>query len=355
MRILLAWPGHKFSTWDVADGYEKALKRLGHEVRSFDYHNRINFYAEALHHFSEVDRGFRRRGSDALIMASESIILEAVEFVPDVVLLIHGMQLHRRAYDLLHQLRLPVVMLLTESPYLDDDQIKIANLGNAAGLLANDLFSVERLSDETDLPVAYLPHSFDKERHHPRPTEDYFQTDIFFQGTLFQERQELFISLAELIEDYDIHIGGIIPYGGAEIDVDDFIPNREVAQYYANAKIALNQHRTTISVEGDEDIHIKDGTAYSIGPRAYEIAACGAFQISDGTRPELHKVFNGHIPTYQDGAELLEMVKYYLTHDEEREQKAYNAMEAVQGCSFDDRAKDIVIPFLTEVTNGSPL
>jgi spore maturation protein CgeB len=264
--------------------------------------------------------------------------------------MIHGMQLHRRAYDLLRRLRLPVVILLTESPYLDDDQIKIANLGNAAGLLANDLYSVERLSDETDIPVSYLPHSFDKERHHPRPAEDYFKTDIFFHGTLFPERQELFISLAQLIDDYEIHIGGIlVPRSEGEIEEDDFIPNREVAQYYANAKIALNQHRTVISSNDSGERHIKDGEAYSIGPRAYEIAACGAFQLSDGTRDELHDVFNGHIPTYRDGAELLEMVRYYLDHDEEREAKAAAAMEAVQGCSFDDRARDIVIPFLTEV------
>lgn len=353
MRILLAWPGHNFSTWDVADGYEKALKRLGHEVRSFDYHNRMAFYAEALHHFDEVNRGFRRRKNDAIIMASESIILEAVDFVPDVVLLIHGMQLHRRAYDLLNRLRLPVVMLLTESPYLDEWQIKIADKGNAAGVLTNDLFSVERISDEVDIPVAYIPHSYDKERHHPRPAEDYFKTDIFFQGTLFPERQALFMPLAELVDDYEIHIGGIMPWlnDDGAADEDDLMPNREVAQYYSNAKVAINQHRTIISGKDGKERHIEDEQAYSLGPRAFEIAACGAFQLSDGTRPELHKVFNGHVPTYRDGAELLELVKYYLVHDDEREQKAAAAREAVQGCSFDDRARDIVIPFLTEVIN----
>jgi spore maturation protein CgeB len=349
MRILLAWPGHSHSTWDVSDGYEKALKNLGHDVRSFDYHNRAAFYAEALHHKAEIDRGFRRRRGDALIMASESIILEAVEFVPDVVLMVHGMQLHRRAYDLLNRLRLPVVMLLTESPYLDDWQIRIANLGNVDGLLTNDMYSVERLSDETDLPVAYLPHSYDPEKHRTRPKNDYYDTDIFFQGTLWPERQELFYPLAELIDDYEIHIGGIIQDEDGMVREDDLMANSEVAKYYANTKVAINQHRTIISGKNGVEEHIEDGAAYSLGPRAFEIAACGAFQLSDGTRPELHDVFNGHIPTYRDGDELLEMVKYYLDHDEEREEKAAAAKEAVQGCSFDDRARDIVMPFLTEV------
>jgi spore maturation protein CgeB len=101
--------------------------------------------------------------------------------------------------------------------------------------------------------------------------------------------------------------------------------------------------------------HIEPDEVYSLGPRAYEIAACGAFQVCDGTRPELGDVFNGHVPIYRDGAELLELVKYYLGHDKEREQKAAAAREAVQGCSFDDRATDIVLPFLKEITHGSTI
>jgi hypothetical protein len=288
-------------------------------------------------------------------MASESIVLEAVDFVPDVVLIINGMNLHRRAYDLLRRLRLPVVMLLTESPYLDDWQAKISSLGHAAGLLTNDGASVSPLFEETGIPTAYLPHSYDIERHRPRPAVDYFKTDIFFQGTLWPERQELFMPLSELLDDHTIYIGGIVPTPGGTVDEDDLMENNEVAQYYANTKIAINQHRTIVAGGEDGEQHITPGDAYSIGPRAYEAAACGAFQICDNTRPELHQVFNGHIPTYQDGAELLELVKYYLDHDTEREQKAAAAREAVTGCSFDDRAKDIVIPFLTEVTNGRTL
>jgi spore maturation protein CgeB len=355
MRILLAWPGHSHSTADVADGYEKAFKNLGHEVRNFDYHNRMAFYAEALHHFDKINRGFRRRNSDTLIMASESIILEAVEFVPDVVVIVNGMNLHRRAFDLLKQLRLPVVLLLTESPYLDEWQSKIAIKGHAAGLLTNDRNSIEVLSADTGLPIEYLPHSYDPDKHRPRPPDDYFQTDIFFHGTLFPERMETFLPLGELLDDYKIHIDGIILDGEHEIDENDLMDNREMAFYYANAKVVLNKHRTIIEGWEKGERHIGIDEAYSIGPRPYEAAACGAFQVSDSTRPELHDVFNGHIPTYRDGAELLEMVKYYLIHDEEREAKATAAKEAVQNCTFENRAKDILIPFLTEVTNGGTI
>ena len=356
MKILLGWPGHSHSTADIAYGYEKALRRAGHDVRSFDYHNRLAFYRNALHGYAEAVPGFKRRHSVVMVLASESIILEAVEFVPDVVLLINGMGLHRRAYDLLKQLCLPVVILLTESPYLDEWQRKIADLGHTAGLLTNDLSSVESLSDYVGVPVAYLPHSYDTEKHRPRKSVRHFESDVFFHGTLWPERQEILTPLGELVDDYDLHIGGINPTdNGGVIDPNDLMDNREMAQYYAGAKVAINHHRTIISGGDEGERHIEPGEAYSLGPRAYEIAACGAFQLSDGTRPELHDVFNGHIPTYKDGAELLKLVKHYLTHDAEREQKAAAALEAVQGCSFDDRAREIVIPFITEVANGSTI
>lgn len=353
MRILLAYPGHLFSTYDVAKGYERALTRLGHEVRVFDYHMRLWFYGEALAHAAEINPGFKRRPSDTLIMASEAIILEAVEFVPEIVVMVHGMSLHRRAYDLLHRLRLPVVQLLTESPYLDESQAMVASKAHLVGLLTNDLASEDALKEATGLPVRYLPHSYDKERHRPRPVaSSYFRHDVFFHGTLWPERQRAFLPLSAL-QGVDMQLGGIMPKDGVA-DLDDIMPNDELATHYAGSKICLNHHRTIISGQPDEDAerHIPCNYAQSLGPRAYEIAACGAFQLSDD-RPELHAVFNGSVPVYEDGDHLLELVRYYLAHDAERERLAAAAHEAVQGCSFDDRARDILIPFLQEVANGS--
>ena len=284
-------------------------------------------------------------------MASESIILEAIDFVPDVVLMINGMQLHRRAYELLHRLKFPVVLITTESPYLDEWHTTIINKGHVAGVLVNDKASVESMT-EVGVPIAYLPHSYDVERHRVRPPNDRFMSDIFFHGTLWPERQRLFMPLADLLDDYTIHIDGIILEPDGRVNAEDLMSNNEMAIWYANAKIVLNQHRTVISGGTDGETHIDNGMAYSIGPRAYEAAACGAFQLCDDTRPELHDVFNGYVPTYKDGQELAELVRYYLTHDEEREQRAAAAREAVQGCSFDDRVHDIVIPFIKEITNG---
>lgn len=339
MRILLVYPGHKFSTIDVAEGYEKALRALGHEVKAFNYHNAITFYAAALALWGEQNPDLRRSLDDVSVMASEHVIINAVDFVPDVVLIICGNALHRRAYDLLHRLCLPIALLLTESPYSDELQAKIINQGHIAVAFTNDKSSVSMLSEEGKR-VIYLPHSYDAEIHRLRQASASFETDVFFQGTLFPERQELFYPLREL--PYGVYIGGPDPTVKVE-DEDDFeemmsqtMSNRELAFYYAGTKVAINHHRT-------------NGKAYSIGPRAFEIAACGAFQLCDDTRPELRDVFDGSVATYHDGGDLVSKIDYYLTHEDERQMMAQEAHKRVQECTFERRASDILVPALMEV------
>ena len=76
--------------------------------------------------------------------------------------------------------------------------------------------------------------------------------------------------------------------------------NAETVKLYQRARVALNLHRTDTMDQAEAAKAIKrgkrrgvlgtkpmTGEAYSIGPRAYELAACGAFQICDDTRPEL--------------------------------------------------------------------
>jgi spore maturation protein CgeB len=109
----------------------------------------------------------------------------------------------------------------------------------------------------------------------------------------------------------------------------------------------LNHHRTFVGVDGVE-IHIAPGTAWSIGPRAFEIAACGAFQLCDDTRPELAEVFGDTVATYSSAEDLRNQIGYYLAHDDEREEMAWRSYCRVQGCTFEARAREIVIPVLEE-------
>ena len=338
MRILIAYPGPTHSTFDVAAGYEKALRNLGHIVYGYPYHKWLNFYGEVLLHWESLHEQYQVDRNDVVLHSSLHLVIAAVEFVPDVVIIVSGSALHKHAYDLLARMNLPLVLLLTESPYEDDMQAQILELAHIAHAFTNECLSVERLT-ETGVPVTYLPHSFDPEIHKPIDVNGEYQSDVFFHGTLWPERSRLLDSLAGL--PFNLRVTGLDL--GEPVDGKHLIDNDELARWYNGAKICLNHHRTFRKQLGD---NIGADEAISIGPRAYEIAACGAFQLCDVGRQELYSVFGGSVPTYKDAEDLNAKVSYYMGRPDARRDLAELARLRVQGCTFEDRAREIVEPIL---------
>jgi spore maturation protein CgeB len=341
MRILLIYPGHSHSTIDVAAGYDRALKNLGHTVLAFNYHNQLAFYMEAVKYWMKRNKTFRPKDRDEAIMmvASEQVIVEVVDFVPDLILIVSGFALHRRAYDLMAKLCRPMVLILTESPYLDEEQTSIIQQGHIDLVFTNDKSSVIPLR-ETDKPVEYLPHSYDPYRHYKKVCMDKYDSDVFFFGTWWPERQRLFKGLDRWIkrQGYKPNLGGV-----SHSKKRGMISNQEMVRYYSSTKIALNHHRTVIGVEDGQEKHINGG-AYSLGPRAFEIAACEAFQLCDGARSELFEVFGDTVGVYTGPDDLRDQLWHYLRFEDERKEMAQAAFERVKACSFENRATDILMP-----------
>jgi len=344
MRILLVYPGPTHSTYDVANGYDLALRALGHTVEAFAYHKYITFYDAALTAQAANNPQYQKEAGDAFFLASERVALRVVDFVPDVVLVIAGGALHRRAHELVHRLGVPIVLLLTESPYIDGTQAQIIRHGHIAAALTNDKNSVIPLAEATGVRVEYLPHSFNPTVHHPGAPDESLLTDVLFHGTLWPERVALFAGLEKLP---NARISGYTLDSTAT--QQDLVDNKHLARLYQSTKIALNHHRVYTDTE---HAPLGDQAAYSLGPRAYEIAACGAFQLCDATRPELTEVFGDSVPTYTDAADLRRKIEYYLARDCERIDHALRAWYAVRDCTFEHRAAQILIPVLEEVVKN---
>ena len=347
MRILIIYPGHSHATIDVALGYENGLRAIGHTVRAFNYHNQLTFYVGALKYWQKhagKDDKVANPDMAALVLASEQAAIEVVDFVPDLVVVICGFVLHKRAFDLINRLCRPIVLVLTESPYNDASQARIIEGGEVAQTFTNDKSSVIPLREATGARVEYLPHSYDPMRHHKKDAVlDKYESDVFFFGTMWPERQRLLEPVRRWCRRrrIDAQIGGI-----GFRRRKGMITNAELVRYYSATKIALNQHRTIASAKDDEEQHVAG--AYSLGPRAFEIAACKAFQLCDDARPELHEVFDGSVPTYTDGADLKNKIGYYMDHPDQREALARAAYQRVQPCSFENRARDILLPVTLE-------
>lgn len=346
MRILLAYPGHAFSTFDVARGYQTGLKAAGHIVQSFDYHTRLTFYDRALDAWEATNPDFTKDLQQVKILASEAILAEVVDFAPDVVLVVNGTALHPRAYELMWRLGVPYAMLLTESPYADDLQMKMIQAVQPAAVFTNERNSVPPIRQNSTAAVAYLPHAYNPAQHRVTAVSGEYSSDVFFFGTLWPERERLFTSLLER-DNGRYRIGGL-GISGRDAALQS-LSNDELVRWYNGTAVAVNHHRTFSGANDGSEHHIDTGAAWSLGPRAFEIAACGAFQLCDDTRGELTAVFGDAVPTYHDSDTLAAQVDYYLTHPQARQEMAKAAHQRVQPHTFENRVLQVINPTLEAI------
>ena len=371
MRSLLVASGHSHSTRDVFTGYRAALRELGHEVHDANLHNWYSYHDVAL-------RAWRKKTGNDIPpgylsqLATEQIGVEIVKFRPDVVLAVCGLALHIVAFDMCWQLGVPMTLLLTESPYLDQVQakrvvhpaVKLAFVNDRVSVLGlrqamTSIADYKRATAESpeaktlasemkSATVVYLPHSFDPARHYPADDLEK-RLDCYFYGTMWPERRAVLAPTRRWLRwRYPFRhsiIGGVGSV--AKWAPKGLTDNSVLAENYRQCKIALNHHRTIVGGENGQEQHIED--AHSLGPRAYEIAACCAFQLCDDARPELGEEFGSSVATYSDADDLRAQVAYYLAHEQEREEMAWIAYQRVQGCTFEARAREIVIPALEGV------
>jgi spore maturation protein CgeB len=316
--VLLVWAAASFSVRDVTTGLRGALLRAGHAVRDYRLDNRLQLLSQAFP--PEL------LSKDALSrMATECVLPEATYHQADVVLVVSGLWFHEIGLWLLQQHAIPTAVVLTESPYDDELQARwLARYPEAV------VFTHERTS-AANYNWHYLPHAYDPDIHRPVLPDGEETCDVLLVGTGFPERQRL-------LEGIDwrgikLKLRGLWPgiEAGSPLApfyIDGCVPNADLPRLYAATKIALNPYR--------------DGAlAESLNPRAYELAACGAFQVSE-LRAEATELFGDAVPTYRGSADLEALVRYYLAHPDKRAACATAARARVEGQTFDRRVADLM-------------
>jgi spore maturation protein CgeB len=190
--------------------------------------------------------------------------------------------------------------------------------------------------------VEYLPMAYNPAVHTPGEAEADLASDVLFIGTGFPERKDLLNAVDWAGIDFKLMGGfwdteGAIE-GRATLNPTGVVQNAESVRYYRSALVNLNLHRTT-TIYGDT-AHIAPGEAESLGPRAYELAACGAFQLIDDSRSELVDVFGDALPTFRawDSGDLGRQVRHYLKRPDARARHVRAALEAVRPHTWHARA-----------------
>lgn len=336
MKLLLIHPGASFSTHDVYAGYLTALRAIGVEIVEYRLDSRIDAWGQFMMHQHRTRKLGPVDDAEILHRAGMDILAQAVWHQVDGVLAISAMYLRLSALLLLRKAGIRCALMLTESPYDDEAQAQYGRFADV--LFTNERTSVGYLSQFCPV-VKYLPHAYDPARHRPDlPLDEAVPAhDVVFVGTGFRERRDLLAAVDWTGIDLGLYgqwdrPGKLKPFVRGKV-----VPNEMAAQLYRRAKIGLNLYRTSKGWEGKD--HITE--AHSLNPRAVELAACGAFMVSD-YRAEVVEVFGHEVPTFIDAAGLEDQIRYWLRLDTMRKRMAARLPSKVAHLTFEARARDVV-------------
>ena len=342
MRWLIGHPGPHFSVHDVYEGWVEALRDLGEEVYTFNLGDRLSFYDAALLEAGDPDDQGRKcvrkamtRGV-AIETAADGIFRTLYKTWPHVVLLVSGFFTPPWMLDLIRDRGHKVVLLHTESPYQDDEQLMRAKCADIN--LVNDPVNLGAYQ-ALGTPAAYMPHAYRPSVHHPAPPGSEPEHDLAFVGTGFPSRVKFFEQMN--LEGLDVRLEGIwldLPDESPLHDwvvsgADSCIDNPQTAGIYRSSRIGINFYRR----EG-ETPHTGEG--WACGPREIEMAACGLFFARD-PRPESDALFP-MLPAYSTPQEAGELVRWYLAHPQHRELAAAAARAAIEDRTFRNHARKLL-------------
>jgi spore maturation protein CgeB len=337
VRILLVGAGAAVATKDVESGLLRALTAAGEDVFYYSLESRIDLARSWLHKL------WRARGKvaedrptwpDAIYRGSIEAFEMALRFDVDWVLVISGMFFHPDVLELMRRARLRTAVVLTESPYEDDKQATLAQIADVC-------WTTERTSVER-LRARYLRHAYDPDLHGPGLPIDLEVPahDVVFVGTGWQER----IDMLKSVDWSGINLGLYGNWGllGSRSPLRKFVrggpvTNDSAAKLYARSKIGLNLYRSSTTY-GRRVEHIQG--AESMNPRAYELAACSVFQVSD-YRAEVAETFGDAVPTFSPGG-LEDLLRAYLNDSPARRYAARQARQRILPHTFAARAAQVL-------------
>lgn len=351
MRLLLVGPGASWSTADVAAGLRAGLTHHGVEVVDYPLDTRIARSSSWLHYNwrqakkRSPDIGkptvadvFLQAGRDALWVALwHDVFCGGL----DGVLIVSAMFVHPDVIRVMTRAGLPVFVLFTESPYDLEKELAVA-------ALVDGCWTTERSSVEAFRAVnphsGYLPHGWHPERHRPGPQpgdEAHQAHDVVFVGSAFRERVE-WLSAIDWT-GIDLGLYGSWEALGARHPLRRFVrgqqtDNRTTAALYRRAKVGLNLYRTS---KGWGKAAPSITHAESLNPRAYELAACGAFHLSSA-RQEVGEVFGDLVPTMTTPFDAETQLRSWLADADGRARIAQQLPGAVAGASWHTRAATLI-------------
>ncbi|WP_238162655.1 glycosyltransferase [Cohnella sp. AR92] len=279
--------------------------------------------------FEAIDEGMisalQQCAGQLLVAPADRMRELAAQMKPDYVLVMNGLHVfppdHLEQIDAIRAMGIRTAIWFVDDPYVTDETPGIAK--HYDKVLTHERSCVPLYIASGCLQVRHLPLAVNPRLFQQMYVPPEYRSDICFIGIAFENRVQLFDELADFLQDKKVMISGKLwermkRYPELSRFVHDgWIPVPETVKYYNGAKIVINIHRTTEA--GKDNRNSMNWGAESINPRTYEIASCGALQLTD-ERKELSSQYEigQEIVAFRNAAELMSKIDHYLKHDEER-------------------------------------
>lgn len=299
--------------------------------------------------FESVDQGMIRAlqtlAGELEVTGPKEMLQRAEQFRPELVLVLNAMHVfpaeHSQQIDLIRSRGIRTAVWFVDDPYFTDQSLQLAT--HYDYVFTHELSCVPFYREGGCKEVHYLPLAADPEMFAPMHAPRSHQSDVCFIGSAFWNRVALFDELAPYLAQKKVAIIGGLWNRLSRLDLlqphirDGWIEQKEARIYYNGAKIVINLHRPTEA--GQDNANSANLRGLSINPRTYEIAACGALQITD-VREDLYQHYRpGYdIETFASAEDLRAKIDYYLEHEQERSQMAWRSLWTTrQRHSYTDR------------------
>jgi spore maturation protein CgeB len=240
------------------------------------------------------------------------------EFKPDVVLVIKGEALNP---VVMNQVRddvgAKIVLWYTDDPRYYNTIIKRTlscfDFVFTVSPRAIDTYRTMGVENVQCIPVACDP-SFHRKIDLGDDAKRRYDWDVVFVGTYYPRRARF----VKALKRSGVRVGVYGPYwnyawpmSGASRE----IAGPEMVKAFNAAKIVLNVH-------ADTDV------AYKVNTRTFEATGCRSFVLTDRTYGMAEAFDIGkELECYENEKDLVELTKYYLGSNQEREEKAFKGQE----------------------------
>ena len=250
-----------------------------------------------------------------LQVVTQSVLAMAERFEPDLILCMAQAPLSRQGLSRLRKDGIATAMWFVEDYRLFTYWRAFAPLYDVFAVIQREPFLSE-LAVAGVHNALYLPLAADPNVHKPLNLslveKQRFGADISFMGAGYPNRRAAFRHL----------VGYGLKIWGTEWDGDSVlmphvqmqgqrISTEDAVRIFNAATVNLNLHS---SVKADELVSGGD----FVNPRTFEIASCGAFQLTDerSLMPELFA--EDELATFSTLSELEDKIAYFQMHPEER-------------------------------------